>query len=376
MGKKKFLLIIPIIIIIAAVYMYFTVISPPIVVAELTVNSGTAEYLSNGDWMAAASGQQLTQGDSVRTLAGSSATIIFLESSVLRLDESTTITISELNPTGGDSKISIEQEAGKTWTKILRLSGISEYNIESPNTVATVRGTGFGFYVFPDGTSGVMLHEGNLTLKIFELEDGEKTILNTEKLRAGEMMQIDDSLVEGLITVKELIAEGALLEIEPIEKMQMMRDDFINMNIQSDEAHISEVRDKLMERLGPVMSLMTERYGFTEEEMKAGVDGYLRGEHRLPKFLEDLLERRTSITDLTSLIGQADDAIAQQLGMQVDSPGAIEDEPSPMEPLLRVVPETEEEPSEPLLRVEPESNETYVERTGEVELVQRNITGV
>ena len=122
------------ILILLALVVYFTILSSSTVKAQLNVESG--EVLVND---AQVEGNlKLSQGDVVETKQGL-ASIILYESLVINLEKNTKISLDEL--TASHPKVS--QEGGETWNQFTNLFGMESYSIQSGNSVAAVRGTGF-----------------------------------------------------------------------------------------------------------------------------------------------------------------------------------------------------------------------------------------
>ena len=117
----------------------FFVLSPPSVSAAIVyVERGDVQVNTGNDWQTATNEMEIGQGAKVRTGDGE-ATVVLLEGEILHLEPHTEVLLDMINK----DKIKISQVAGETWNKVTRISGVSEYTIETPNTVATVRGTEF-----------------------------------------------------------------------------------------------------------------------------------------------------------------------------------------------------------------------------------------
>ena len=103
----------------------------------------------------------IADGTTITTGANSLATVTFTDSSQLRLDSQTTITV-----VSSTDIISIKQSLGRTWTRFINLTGGSNYSLETPNAVATVRGTAFSTEVTD-------------IRSVIDVVDGEVTVNNT-----------------------------------------------------------------------------------------------------------------------------------------------------------------------------------------------------
>ena len=128
-------------------------------VAVLAVQSGMAVVNGNP----ASPGLELHEGDIVATQGGAKVSIVFFDSTVLRLDENTEVEVKRVTK----DTIELKQATGQTWSRILKVSGIQDYKIETPNTVATVRGTGFAVEV-SDGDTKIMVKEGKVHVASYE----------------------------------------------------------------------------------------------------------------------------------------------------------------------------------------------------------------
>ena len=112
---------------------------------RLIAASGQVEVNSK----AARPSQTLSSGDSLKTLAGSEATVFFPGGSELRLDENTEITIKSAS----EGTVSVFQTVGRTWSRVINLLGVVDYDVETSNMIASVRGTAFATEVTTDETN-------------------------------------------------------------------------------------------------------------------------------------------------------------------------------------------------------------------------------
>ncbi len=196
MGKGKIiaLSVLALIIMVAGIVAYPVFFSKTIT-AQLYIDEGEVQVDTGNGWQQATDEMELTVKDKVRTLAGK-ATLILMEASVIRLGENTEISLDQLSK----KAISLKQSAGETWNKVERLAGLESYKIETPTTVATVRGTGFLL-----GINSLKVGEGTVALK---------TGNNEEKFTEFEKATIS----EGKITRGRLTPEERELIIEHIRK--------------------------------------------------------------------------------------------------------------------------------------------------------------
>jgi hypothetical protein len=107
-------------------------------VAALNIEEGNVQVDVGKGWVAAMDGMELSREDKVKTLDGK-AVLVLYESILIEMDENTEISIEQLSK----ENTKIRQESGSTWNKFAAIAGIQSFEVETPTTVATVRGTDF-----------------------------------------------------------------------------------------------------------------------------------------------------------------------------------------------------------------------------------------
>jgi len=163
-------------------YWYLT--SSPTTTAFLHVESGDVQVDQGSGWETASDGMDLSLNDQVKTGEGKGSVVLY-ESIIVELEQNSQILLKEL------SKVhpKIEHTAGSTWNKFTGLTGLDTFSVETPNTVATVRGTEFGTFM-----DRVIVGEGTVQVDV----DG--TLYN---IKGGKkLVEID-----GVWTEQELTAE-------------------------------------------------------------------------------------------------------------------------------------------------------------------------
>jgi hypothetical protein len=129
----------------------------------LSILDGTAEVARGGAAFARApDGVVLSPGDRVRTATGSHAVVTFLDGSTIELEPATTITVVQATAaSSGAITIQLEQAVGRTWSSVQKLRHVdSRFEIKTPATTATVRGTGFVTDVLDSGATTVTTADG------------------------------------------------------------------------------------------------------------------------------------------------------------------------------------------------------------------------
>jgi uncharacterized repeat protein (TIGR01451 family) len=118
-------------------------------------------------WADAQVGVSLKTGDGIKTGAGSSAEITFLDGSTIKLQADTEIDIAtlEISTETGSKTIQVKQAIGDTVSRVTHLiDTASSYEVETPSCVAAVRGSAMEVKVGPDGTTWVTNLEGHIVV--------------------------------------------------------------------------------------------------------------------------------------------------------------------------------------------------------------------
>jgi len=112
--------------------------------AILSAVQGDVSVDSGSGYKSAVSGASLLVGYKVKTGPTGKATIAFYDNGLMRLDENTEIEIKSLSSDGHNASVGLEQDSGSTWNRVLSIAGKTNYQVQTPDAVATVRGTAFG----------------------------------------------------------------------------------------------------------------------------------------------------------------------------------------------------------------------------------------
>jgi len=138
---------------------------PSIQVATLDILAGSVEVGSTGSFSPGADGQELHEGETVRTGADGRAAIEYFDGSVTRLDHDTSFTIVTLQIIGesGTTVIEGEQNSGNTYNRVTELTDAeSRFDVETPTAVASVQGTVFAVIFNADGSVTFVVFEGTV----------------------------------------------------------------------------------------------------------------------------------------------------------------------------------------------------------------------
>ena len=105
-------------------------------------------------------GEVIVAGDAIRTGSDALAQITYFEGSTVRIEADTQLVVETLSsePDGG-TVIAMWQAVGRTWHVVTKLiTGSSRYEVHTPSSTATVRGTIFAVDVQlePDGVAATV----------------------------------------------------------------------------------------------------------------------------------------------------------------------------------------------------------------------------
>lgn len=234
--------------------------------AELFIEYGNVQVKTEGkSWTKAENGTLLYQSDSVKTADDTSAYIVFFESSIIWLDSNTEVTMKEIID-DDETIISIEQDAGRTWSTVSKISGIDSYSVETPSTIASVRGTSFDFYMLPNGTTIISVGFG---------------IVNITRIDKGAI--VDSISVEQNNTV---IIYPDKFDV-PLDKEPIKKDEWILKFLEKDIQALEKEKQIIYDRIKQYIPQLQERYNITEEEIDALIEGYLLGYWDIPSDAPD-----------------------------------------------------------------------------------------
>ena len=205
--KKVIIGLILLILIVGGIFIY-NLYNDNIDVAFLTIETGSAQVDSGNGWKEATNNMKLKLNDKIKTDGVS--VITFYESIIVELQPNTDVMIKSLQ----DEKVSLRQEKGSTWNKFTSISGIESYEVETPTTVATVRGTEFGVY-----ENDILVSEGKVDTKSLD-----KNII-VEGLGKADIKELK---------IIELTKEDKIIMLDKakktLERLKLLREKIIEDN--------------------------------------------------------------------------------------------------------------------------------------------------
>ncbi len=270
--RKKLRLIIPVIVMLCIIgLVLFTLNSDVIDIdessdeakAQLIVESGNVQVKSGGGlWASAQNGTLLYQSDSVKTGSNTSASIVLFKTSIIRLDSNTEVTIREIQQ-AEETSVEIEQNSGRTWNTIKKISGIDDYEVQTPTTIASVRGTSFDVYILANGN--ITISVGNGTVNITSYKDGQ--IIHSIEVSEYLSLTVDPGNLDKIPNPIPYEEDAWILE-----------------NQQKDDELIKDLKEELYKRIEPFLPELRELLDGnpTDEEIEVLIEGYILGEWSLP----------------------------------------------------------------------------------------------
>ena len=113
----------------------------------VTVISGDVlvRHSATGSFVSATDGEVLTAGDTIRTADGARAVLTYFEGSTVSVEPNSELTIDAASAlSDGSTVVVMQQNFGRTWHVVTKLiTGNSRYEVKTPASTASVRGTAF-----------------------------------------------------------------------------------------------------------------------------------------------------------------------------------------------------------------------------------------
>lgn len=205
------------IIIILALVMYFSVFKTNTPIATLKILSGNVQVDSGSGWFSGTDGMNLKQSYSVKTSDDGRARIIMLDSVIVTMENDTELNLKDVNSEGS----TVSQKSGTVWNKFIKASGVNTYSVDTPTTVATVRGTMFRSKMFPNKV-GLLVAEGLV---------GFSNDNNSTNVSRGRKMIADNNgtMYEANITSED-IADMMGTMTEDLQAMKDLRIEMLRRN--------------------------------------------------------------------------------------------------------------------------------------------------
>jgi hypothetical protein len=166
----------------------------------VTIISGDIQirHSSAGAFVPATDGEVITAGDTIRTGANSRAVLTYFEGSTVTVEPDSELVVEAVGAqTDGSTVVVMQQNAGRTWHVVTRLiSGNSKYEVKTPASTASVRGTAFDVTIKFDSnneptaqittTEGTVVHSAPDPVNPTQTIEVPVTAGKTESVKKGE----------------------------------------------------------------------------------------------------------------------------------------------------------------------------------------------
>ena len=194
--------------------------------AYLQIESGEVQVNQGEGYFPAVDMMDLKESDFVKTLEGT-AVIIFYDSSFIELEPNTEIQISKLS----EKFTKVTQNSGSAWSKFTKITGMAGYEVETPNTVATVRGTEFNTKTGEEDaiivSEGLVKYSGDE--EYVDVEEFEKYVkklgqnFEKQELTSEEREMIMNRIEKNIRTLKQ-IRENRLMRMGMVKMFRNFYD--------------------------------------------------------------------------------------------------------------------------------------------------------
>ena len=239
-------------------------------VAYLNIESGNVELNRGAGWQAATDQMQLKQKDSVRTLQDGQASIVFYESDIMELEPNTEVSLTQLVA----NSVAVNQKSGETWNRVSKLTGTRQYTVETPNSVATVRGAGFGVNVSEEGDE-IIVDEGTVECSL------------PDRRTPRQIMEYKSCMVKnGQISEGEITKEQLLL---------------MKRKIQTGIFVLKKMQIRELQKKGFLINALKKRYNMTDAEFKQFIERVDSGEVDLSRLKQGMPVRMKSLDKVVSI---------------------------------------------------------------------------
>ena len=153
---------------------------------QVTVNLGGQEKV-----LSAPLNQEIDKDATLTTAAASQANIIFPSGSSARLDENTTVKLTDFSDSDQSIGIKLRLEGGNLWSRVQRLADKeTNYEVETSNTVAVVKGTSFNIF-YKDGKTKLEVLANTVSLKAIDPITRQTLSGGEVNVEAGSFVEAD-----------------------------------------------------------------------------------------------------------------------------------------------------------------------------------------
>jgi len=271
--KSKLLKIIGIVvlsvILIIAITSYFLLKTPANKDAYLSTFEGDVQVFTNNNWQTPILNQELSLNDKIKTNDGGTATLLLMEKAIISIEPNTEVEISSLT----ENDLKIKQSSGSTWNKFLGIVGVDTYSVETPNAVASVRGTEFNIKnntaIVSEGTVNYGNEKSSILLNKYEKAQISENEVKKQELTKEEKTLILEKKKETLNNLKKLrtieIEKNKFL-VNKVKDMYKLTDADIAMYLEKIDT--GEIDDNMLIEKSPVKTDSLKKVKKINDEIK------------------------------------------------------------------------------------------------------------
>ncbi len=290
--------------------------------AQLVVEQGSANVKTKDSSFTIKANENvetayIPSGSEIETQQNSIAHVIFPDNSIMSIDQNTKVQINY-----NDKKISIFQIAGNTWHRVKKLINITDYSVETPTALASVRGTIFGVQINQDETS-VYVKEHTVEVAKIQKQDGKTKILEKVNVNEGDIsfvkqkekiqkQKFDKQKLKDKVNLKFIQENEQIENIDPeqfIQKVKQIKQekifDISQLDCSNFEAKLEFfkaqdiISNKEMNELKQQMinqckkqKQITEQ---TKQELEEKIDNFKENQEQTKKIKQELQEQQRNI---------------------------------------------------------------------------------
>lgn len=189
---------------------WIEVLSTSVFLVENKNGVETKKILSTGD--------AISEGNMIETDGKGKAAIHLFDGSVLRVNSDTRFVLNtaEYDKDSGKLIVKANLSSGKLWSKIIELATAdSSWEVETSNTVATVRGSAFG--VSTDGeTSEVFGSQHRVSVEVVDPKTKEKIKVRSIVVDEGVSLKVSSDSIQKIKEIEKRASAASPSEREAI----------------------------------------------------------------------------------------------------------------------------------------------------------------
>ena len=219
----------------------------------------------------AVNGMTLKEGDIIATEQNAKASIVLFGASSVRLAENTVVEIAELS----DGTFRLIQKSGSTWNKVTQLSGLENYQVETPHATAATAGTTFGCKIVITSRVEDSLIKSHTECSVLEGQIGMTSEEDGTPVFEGQTGSAGkDSSKVDKITITDV----------------SVNDPWIQDNLAKDEKFIEDVKARIKSKYSAYIPIIKSQYGLSDSQIDEMLDNFLSGKYSSEQYASALAE--------------------------------------------------------------------------------------